>query len=897
MKEKKSSTVCFTLVLFLFLLFCVPSWAAEFYVSPAGSDGTGNGTISLPYGHIQHVLDNVALSGDVIILRGGQYNENIRIRNSNMTIRSEIDEWAVIQSVIDTNDENRDIAVIFDVDSNGSRLQRVEVVGGNYYGIKFQTKWDYGDPNDRSGASSIIIEDCIIHDTGNACIKVTPGCDDITIRRCEIYNSGRDRAESAEAIDNVNGDRMRVEQCYIHDITDTGLYAKGGAMGMLVDRCLVKDCDGAGILVGFDTSPEFFDLTVNPGYYENINGLVQNCVIINTQYAGIGMYAAQNPKIYNNTIVNAAQDDHAGLYFGVTFQDWEPEAGRPASINPIICNNIVVQSGDANPMVMAIRYADELEGLSGLSGMPAMSNNCYHVTGVNAGFEDNRPGHEFSGGLDGWQAHISGDAGSMETNPAFKASASDDYSLSAGSTCVDAGTSSGAPTSDYDGITRPQGLEFDIGAYEYIYTGEPFIHIRINDANDSLVISEDTSIVVSLGLDCGSYSNINADWWIVELSPAGILNYFDLNRKAMVKGLLPSYQGPLFSLDLMPILTLSGLTTGEHVYFFGIDRNMNGALDVDTLLYDMITVTVAPIVETGHVTYTFEDQVYRIKAEPGAIPENISQKLDNLSPLPQGGSDENLNISPDGNWLALITERFDPDCAGWACLALVANDVSSGEVVRINGEVIHSGGGMPVIASGGNLIIYHSREGTHTINLWAVRRDTSASPWDTPVELTKSSNYAYNEWPAINDDGSKILFNCTDEPYSNDTNICEVGTDAKNFHVLVRPGDSPAVLPDVADLHSPDYAPDGSIVFEADWDGENIWRLAAGANQPIKITDDFNNDNSPCVLPDGSIASLWLNRPGGSDYHELKVMRPDGSSYFMLITGQDIDDIGLGCGH
>jgi Response regulator containing a CheY-like receiver domain and a GGDEF domain len=47
----------------------------------------------------------------------------------------------------------------------------------------------------------------------------------------------------------------------------------------------------------------------------------------------------------------------------------------------------VVQSGNTNPTVMAIRYADELEGLSGLSGMPAMSNNCYHVTGVSAGFE------------------------------------------------------------------------------------------------------------------------------------------------------------------------------------------------------------------------------------------------------------------------------------------------------------------------------------------------------------------------------------------------------------------------------------------------------------------------------------------------------------------------------
>jgi len=164
------------------------------------------------------------------------------------------------------------------------------------------------------------------------------------------------------------------------------------------------------------------------------------------------------------------------------------------------------------------------------------------------------------------------------------------------------------------------------------------------------------------------------------------------------------------------------------------------------------------------------------------------------------------------------------------------------------------------------------------------------------VELTKNSTYAHNEWPAIAEDGSKIVFTCTDEPYSDDTSICEVNTDATGFHVLVRPSDSPAGLRDEGDLNSPDYAPDGSVVFEADWDGENLWRLAPGATEPVKISDNFTNDNSPCVLPDGSIASLWLNRPGGLGYHELKVMTPDGGSYFMLVTDQDVDDIGLGCG-
>jgi len=292
---------------------------------------------------------------------------------------------------------------------------------------------------------------------------------------------------------------------------------------------------------------------------------------------------------------------------------------------------------------------------------------------------------------------------------------------------------------------------------------------------------------------------------------------------------------------------------------------------------------------SGHITYTLDGQVYRIKTENGATPENISQALESLSPLPSGRNDQNLNISPDGKWLVLETERFDDDCAGWACVAVVAGDLSTGDVIRTNGTVLHAEG-FSAIASGGNLVVYEDDD-----NLWAVTR-SSGSAWGVPVELTASSPYAYNQRPAINQDGTKVVFNCTNETYSGTGCICEVDTDGTGFRVVLTPADSPAGLPDTADLHHPDYAPDGSIVFESDWDGEHIWRLPVGASEPVRV-GDFNNDNSPCVLPDGRIPSLWLNRPEGASYHELKVMSADGSSHFMSVIDVDVWDIGLGCGN
>jgi hypothetical protein len=56
----------------------------------------------------------------------------------------------------------------------------------------------------------------------------------------------------------------------------------------------------------------------------------------------------------------------------------------------------------------------------------------------------------------------------------------------------------------------------------------------------------------------------------------------------------------------------------------------------------------------------------------------------------------------------------------------------------------------------------------------------------------------------------------------------------------------------------------------------------------------FNNDNAPCVLSDGRIVSLWLDRPGGPGLHELKIMNADGSGEQMLV--QDADVVEIGCG-
>ena len=435
--------------------------AVGIYVSTAGNDSTGNGSIGNPYRTIQHVLTNIAVSGDIIVLRGGTYNENIDIRVANITIRSKNDEWANIQSP--TGDSSINQTVRFNIDagwsSSGGKLYRLEIIGGYYYAVKFETMWDWGGA-DRSGVSSVTIEACKIHDTGRDCVKVTPNCDDIRIINCEIYNSGLRDNSNAEGIDNVNGDRMIVADCKIHDIATNGLYFKGGATDCVAERNTIYNCGGAGILLGFDTSPEFFDLAVNPQYFENINGIARNNIVYNTQNSGIGMYAAKNPQVLNNTIVNAAQTYHSPIYFGLTFQDWDADAGRPASEGAVIKNNIAV-SNSPDSYGVYIRYASDLGGMNAYSGLPTMGHNRYFkLGGGTLVFVDQRPASTFSGGLSGWQSHISGDANSAEGDPDLDGA----YHLNTGSPCLDAGETISSVAYDIDKQARSS--PYDIGADE-----------------------------------------------------------------------------------------------------------------------------------------------------------------------------------------------------------------------------------------------------------------------------------------------------------------------------------------------------------------------------------------------------------------------------------------------
>jgi parallel beta-helix repeat protein len=445
--------------------------AREIFISPSGSNSGGAGSLAAPYQTLLHVLEpanSIVQAGDVITLRGNGAQPAVYAANeyrlrTRLTLRSFPGEWAILRCPITVPDG---ICLQIDPDASGSVVSRLEIEGGTIYSVFLQTDWEQGPNPSGTGASSVILEDCKLHGSGRDVVKVTPKSHQLTIRRCEIYNSGRSyppgtplEDKNAEGVDNVNADGMRIIDSYIHDIATNCLYFKGGARGVIIERNRLENCGEGGIMVGFDTSPEFFDLSVNPGYFEAIGGMVRNNIIRNTDFAGIGLYASKDSLILNNTLIDTARLGHAGLYFGVTLQDFDPIAGRPANVNPRLVNNIVKQS---HARCLSIRFANELGGLSGLSGAPGSDFNFYSRSAGACLFSDGRPGAPLaSGNLSQWRSAQGAD--SMSTEAPLNLAA--DGRLLATSAAIALGQTQPSFNDDIDQQTRT--APWDIGADEF----------------------------------------------------------------------------------------------------------------------------------------------------------------------------------------------------------------------------------------------------------------------------------------------------------------------------------------------------------------------------------------------------------------------------------------------
>jgi murein tripeptide amidase MpaA len=116
--------------------------------------------------------------------------------------------------------------------------------------------------------------------------------------------------------------------------------------------------------------------------------------------------------------------------------------------------------------------------------------------------------------------------------------------------------------------------------------------IKANGSDGPITIPQGTYLNVTIALDLGSYTGVEADWWVAAASPFG--RYWYTLDRGWVRSDDPIrvYGGTLFNLSPYDVLNSTGLPTGKYAFYFGVDLLSDGSLDYGQLYYDRVDVTI-----------------------------------------------------------------------------------------------------------------------------------------------------------------------------------------------------------------------------------------------------------------------------------------------------------------
>ena len=352
----------------------------EIFVATNGSDSSGTGSFSQPYATLGKALQ-VAVAHDIITLRAGSYRgtvdgggtgcsapgvQSARIRTPYLTIQGYAGESVAIDNR--PWDQCRQFGLWVEFPAHHFTVKNLEIAGGTYYAIKFDayvTK-NTNDPNYGATAHDGTIDTCNIHDSGYDLIKIVSGVHNITIKNSQIHDScwnlsNGGTGTNCQGIDAVNSHNGLVQSNHVYNIADKNpsVYFKGGSQNTIFEKNLIEN-GYVGIALGGNTGSDFMNFTENPLGYQTINAVVRNNIIKDMTGAGIEVYCASGPKIYNNSLLNVATTStgpQAGQYYGVAFKlDGDTSAPLPSSTDVTFVNNIVYRNSGATTYKHRIFY-------------------------------------------------------------------------------------------------------------------------------------------------------------------------------------------------------------------------------------------------------------------------------------------------------------------------------------------------------------------------------------------------------------------------------------------------------------------------------------------------------------------------------------------------------------
>lgn len=443
-----------TLLTLCLLLFTATVHATTYYVATTGSDSNTCAqaqSISTPkktiaYGTPANTANsgiNCLAPGDTLLIRAGTYVEEINTNRRSLTTATGT-SWATATTI--SRYQNEVVTLSPAGTSQSGAVLNLAPVGGNT-------------------AAYIIFNGLTLDGTATCCdatgnISINSNAHHLRFtnldNKLSYGNLAADKGHDNEWIDNVMHDNATAGCVPAATCTDPhGLYSTG-------QNTLIQ---GNTFYNVFTQAIHVFNGggcggTCTSGTIVRNNIVHDNHPNVNFQKAGILLGSGANIQVYNNTIYNEA--------IGITIYT---NVSNAAIYNNVIYNivnqGIVSESGSNNKVYNNTIYKTTGTGSQAIwmhdSISPAIQNNIlYNTGGVAAQIDASVTGVTFSNNL-----CSSARTGCTVAAPNFVDAASGNFHLTVGSPAIDQGTST-APTvtDDKDGVLRPQGAYYDIGAYE-----------------------------------------------------------------------------------------------------------------------------------------------------------------------------------------------------------------------------------------------------------------------------------------------------------------------------------------------------------------------------------------------------------------------------------------------
>ncbi len=405
----------------LYLLVSTPVFAATYFVSLSGSD-EGIGSSGDPWRTLQHAAD-IVIAGDNVLIRSGTY-AGFRATSggaNGQPITFKAEEGASV--------------LVNTVSLDGKKGSIIEIEGYDWwilYGLEV------------TGAP------------GNAGIDIRL-TSHVTVEYCHCHHNQKWGIFTAFS----DYFTARFNQC-TYSTQEHGIYHSNSGDYAVIQHNVCHHNAGCGIQINADPSM-------------GGDGISSNCIVTHNILhengtdggAAINLASVRDSLFANNLIYN----NHAG---GIAAWD-DGQGNQWGSKNNKYYNNTVHMPTDG-------RWAINLK--NGSSESKVYNNILIHENSARGGIEIDTSSltgffsnynilgqisvDETSISLSMWQSTYSQDAQSFsQTAPQTFVAPGSNYHLLNTTLAKDGGTALSEVTTDLDGTSRPQGVAYDIGAYEY----------------------------------------------------------------------------------------------------------------------------------------------------------------------------------------------------------------------------------------------------------------------------------------------------------------------------------------------------------------------------------------------------------------------------------------------